>query len=90
MIDCGLIGIREGRVADIHPATIGTGEGGGDAQEGPKDLDGLVGDNGDEEMSIAPTFLAVLDRTQSERGVEGAKDGFNIREHGVGVPVETI
>ncbi len=34
VIDCGLIGIRERRVADMQPAAIGTGEGGGDAREG--------------------------------------------------------
>ncbi len=116
VIDCGLIGIRERRVADMDPATIGAGEGGGDAREGPQDvadrhpacghtglghacsedLDRLVGDDGDEEMSIGPAFLVVVDRSETELGLERAEDGFHIREHGVRlphgfrVPVETI
>ena len=120
VVDCGLVGIREGRVADMHPAAIGAaigaGEGGGDAREGaqgvadcrptcghtglgharPEDLDRLIGDDGDEEMSIGPAFLVVVDGSETELGLERAEDGFHIREHGVrlphgvGVPVETI
>ena len=31
VIDCGLVGIWQRRVADMDPAAIGTGESGGDA-----------------------------------------------------------
>ena len=34
VIDRGRVGLREGRVADMQPAAIGSGEGGGDAREG--------------------------------------------------------
>ncbi len=116
VIDCGLIGIRERRVADMQPAAIGSGEGGGDAREGAQgvadrrpagchtrlrhpgaeDLDRLVGDHRDEEMSIGAPLLVMIDGSETELGLEGAKDGFHIREHGVRlphgfrVPVETI
>ncbi len=38
LVDRGLVGIREGRVADMHPAAIGAGEGGGDAREGAQSV----------------------------------------------------
>ncbi len=47
-------------------------------------------------MSIGPAFLVVVDGSETELRLEGAKDGFHIREHGVRlphslrVPVETI
>jgi len=105
LVDRGLIGIREGRVADMHPAAIGAGEGGGDAREGaqgvadrrpacghtglgharPEDLDRLIGDDGDEEMSIGAPLLVMIDRTQTELGRAGTEDGFPIRAHRVGL-----
>ncbi len=38
VIDRGRIGIWQRRVADMQPATIGAGEGGGDAREGPQSV----------------------------------------------------
>ncbi len=85
---------REGAqsVADRRPAGCHTRL----RHPGAEDLDGLVGDHRDEEMSIGPAFLVVVDRSETELGLEGAKDGFHIREHGVRlphgfrVPVQTI
>ncbi len=93
---------REGAqdVADCRPTCGQSGLG----PACPEDLDRLIGDDGDEEMSIGAMVLVrvlvMIDRPQTELGREGAEDGFSrivcVREHrirlshGVGVPVETI
>ena len=56
------------------------------AQPGADDLDELVGDDGDEQMAVGPPRLVVVDGTQAELGLQGAEDGLDVGEGGVGAP----
>ena len=50
------------------------------------DLYELVGEDGDEQVSVGTVLLLVEDGAQAEFGLEGAEHGFEIGEHGVGAP----
>ena len=56
------------------------------AQPRAKDLHELVGDDGDEQVTVGPRRLAVVDGTQAEFGLERAEDGLHVGERGVGTP----
>ena len=63
---------------------------------GAQDLDRLVGENRDEEVTVGSVLLVVEDRTQAEFGFQGTEDCFCVGQgdidppHGVGIPVEHV
>ena len=56
------------------------------AQAGSDELDELVGDDGDEQVAVGASRLAVVDGSQAEFGLERTEDGFDVGERGVGSP----
>ena len=55
--------------------------------EAPADgLDQLVGDDGDEEVTVGTVLGFVEDGAEAEFGLERAEHGFEISEHGVSAP----
>ena len=56
------------------------------AQAGSDELDELVGDDGDEQVAVGASRLAVVDGSQAEFGLERTEDGFDVGERGVGAP----
>ena len=56
------------------------------AQTGSDELDELVGDDGDEQVAVGASRLAVIDESEAEFGLERTEDGFDIGERGVGAP----
>jgi hypothetical protein len=53
---------------------------------GTDELDELIGEHGEEEMSINPILAGLMDRTQTEFGFQGTEHGFQVGERGLGVP----
>ena len=50
------------------------------------DLDQLVGQDADEQVTVGPDLLAVIHGTQTQFRLERTEHRFHIRQHGIGPP----
>lgn len=49
-------------------------------------MDEVISQHADEQMALDPTLDLMVDRPQSEIGLQAAEYRFQIGEHGVGAP----
>ena len=49
-------------------------------------LDKLVGQYGDEQVTVSPLFFTMKDRPKTQIAFKTAKHGFEVSEHYIGAP----
>jgi hypothetical protein len=55
-------------------------------EQGPDELDELIGQHGQEEMPVGTILTRMMNRTQSEFGLQGTEHGLPVGERGVSPP----